>query len=155
MNETMKEEGRKMEQEIMELETMEQAMQYTEYLCEMDLVRAEAERLLLDNPDIESTMLGVIQERLALDARSYLDYGPYWPALRQVLGMDGELDAAVAQVYCGGNAIETMLMADDFRTMNLGSNPRYTGQFMLDGENGIYWTLFDQEMEAALEIIQK
>ncbi len=125
-----------------------QPMQFTEYLCNMDAVREEAERQLLENPDIESTMLGVVQSRLALDPRSYLDYGPYWPALRQILGMGSELDALVAQAYCGGNAVETMLMADDFRTMNLRSNPRYTAQFMLDGENGTYWTLFDQEMES-------
>jgi len=93
-------------------------------------------------------MLGVVQGRLALDPRSYLDYGPYWPALRQILGMESDLDNAVAQAYCGGNAVETMLMADDFRLVNLRNNPRYTAQFMLDGENGIYWTLFDQEMES-------
>ncbi len=130
----------------------EAPMEFTEYLCDMDAVREEAQRLLLENPDIENTMLTVVQGRLAADPRSYLDYGPYWPALRQVLGMDGELDSAVAQAYCGGNAVETMLMADDFRTVNLRNNPRYTGQFMLDGENGTYWTLFDEEMEARASI---
>lgn len=41
---------------------------------------------------------------------------------------------------------ETLIMADEFRTMYLKSNIVYANQFMLDAGSG-FWTLYDSDME--------
>lgn len=96
--------------------------------------------------------LGVIAGRLAKDRRRYRDYGPYWPALKQVLmerghdfGLNG--DPLIAAEYRGNTPVETMIMADEFRTEYLATQFLYNNQFVLDPETGEFWTLWDQDME--------
>lgn len=96
--------------------------------------------------------LGVIASRLAKDRRRYRDYGPYWPALKLVLmerghdfGLNG--DPLIAAEYRGQTPVETMIMADEFRTEYLATQFLYSNRFVLDSDTGEFWTLWDDDME--------
>lgn len=96
--------------------------------------------------------LSVVMQRLSTDRRRYLDYGPYWPALKEVLRNNGyELgdsgDPLVAQAYRQATPEQTIVAADEFRTWNLATNFKYTDRYMLDTESGEWWILFDPDME--------
>lgn len=96
--------------------------------------------------------LGVIVGRLAKDRRRYRDYGPYWPALKLVLKERGHDfgpsgDPMIAAEYRGRTSVETMIMADEFRTEYLATQFLYSNQFLLDPDTGAFWTLWDDDME--------
>lgn len=96
--------------------------------------------------------LSVISRRLAKDPLRYRDYGPYWPALKVVLNANGynygeESDSVVAVAYCGRTELETMVMADEFRTEWLEIAQVGTSNFRLS-EEGDDYVLFDADMEA-------
>ena len=94
--------------------------------------------------------LGVVSRRLAKDPGRYLDYGPYWWALKDVLTRAGydygnEGDPVLVQAYRGTSDMQTMVMADQFRTEFLEENQVGTCKFRLDAEGGEY-ILFDADM---------
>nr|WP_319566296.1 hypothetical protein [uncultured Rhodoferax sp.] len=96
--------------------------------------------------------LAVISRRLAKDPLRYRDYGPYWPALKAVLNAGGysygeESDSVLAAEYTGRSGIETMVMADQFRTEWLESAQVGTSNFRLS-EEGDDYILHDADMEA-------
>ena len=96
--------------------------------------------------------LSVIAGRLAKDKRRYLDYGPYWWALKGALKRGGHdygdaADDIVAREYAGANDMEIVVAADSFRTDYLTSNIVGTNQFILNSETGDWYTLFDADME--------
>lgn len=94
--------------------------------------------------------LGVVARRLAKSPERYLDYGPYWWALKAVLNANGysygaESDSVVAAEYRGETDLETMVLADQFRTEFLESGQVGTCNFRLSEEGGDY-TLYDVDM---------
>lgn len=94
----------------------------------------------------------VIADRLAKDRRRYIDYGPYWWALKDILRANGynfgdQSDPIIRATYRGNSDVETLVMADEFRTEYLATTIVYTNRFMLDGKTGDFWLLFDQDME--------
>lgn len=96
--------------------------------------------------------LAVISRRLTKDPLRYRDYGPYHWALKAVLNANGynygeESDSIVAAQYCGKNDLETMVMADQFRTEWLESTQVGTVNFRLS-EEGEDYILHDADMEA-------
>lgn len=132
---------------------------FTEYKFDPEIIKAlvaeKAANLKANRgfSDLLGFGLSVIIQRLKKDPRRYLDYGPYWPALKDVLRRAGydfgsESVPMVAAEYKGSADVETLIMADEFRSMNLAKSMLYTNQFMLDGEDGQAWTLFDADMEA-------
>lgn len=99
--------------------------------------------------------LGVVMQRLAQDRRRYLDFGPYWWPLKDVLRDNGydlgrSGDPLVAQAYKQATPEQTMVAADEFRTWNLATNFKYTGRYMLDAETAEWWVLFDSDMEGGI-----
>ncbi|MDF0607200.1 hypothetical protein HZU77_016410 [Neisseriaceae bacterium TC5R-5] len=133
-------------------------MPFTEYRFDPTMIkslvaeRAAALRANRGLSDLLSFGLSVVAERLQKDPRRYRDYGPYWPALKKVMNEAGytlgeQSDPLIAQAYRGESAVETLIMADEFRTQYLAQTIVYTNQFMLDGESGEVWTLYDEEME--------
>lgn len=133
-------------------------MAFTEYLFDKEAIREmvdERKKSLAANrglSDLLSFGLSVVAERLNKDKRRYLDYGPYWFALKELMNANGyslgnQSDPIVKAVYHGEYAIETLVMADEFRTEYLRTNILYNNQFMLDGESGEFWILFDSDME--------
>ncbi|MEN6629424.1 MAG: hypothetical protein ABFC42_07255 [Sulfuricella sp.] len=133
-------------------------MAFTEYKFDKEMLKAlVAERAanLRANRGFSNLLafgLGVVAERLSKDARRYRDYGPYWPALKEVMNANGynlgsQSDPLVSRTYRGETDEETLIMADEFRTAYLKSNIVYANQFMLDAGSGEFWTLYDSDME--------
>lgn len=133
-------------------------MAFTEYKFDKEMLKAlvaERSANLRANRGFSNLLafgLGVVAERLSKDARRYRDYGPYWPALKEVMNANGynlgsQSDPLVSRAYRGETDEETLIMADEFRTMYLKSNIVYANQFMLDAGSGEFWTLYDSDME--------
>lgn len=133
-------------------------MAFTEYKFDKEMLKAlVAERAanLRANRGFSNLLafgLGVVAERLSKDARRYRDYGPYWPALKEVMNANGynlgsQSDPLVSRAYRGETDEETLIMADEFSTAYLKSNIVYANQFMLDAGSGEFWTLYDSDME--------
>jgi len=133
-------------------------MAYTEYKFDKDTIKAlVAERAagLRANRGFSNLLgfgLGVVAERLQKDPPRYRDYGPWWPALKQVMNANGynlgdQTDPLIAKEYRGDTDVETLIAADEFRTEYLRTQMIYTNKFMLDGESGEFWTLYDADME--------
>ena len=133
-------------------------MAFTEYKFDKEMLKAlVAERAanLRANRGFSNLLafgLGFVAERLSKDARRYRDYGPYGPALKEVMNANGynlgsQSDPLVSRSYRGETDEETLIMADEFRTAYLKSNIVYANQFMLDAGSGEFWTLYDSDME--------
>jgi hypothetical protein len=133
-------------------------MAYTEYKFDKETIKAlVAERAagLRANRGFSNLLafgLGVVADRLRKDPRRYLDYGPYWWALKDAMKAGGynlgdQTDPLVKKAYRGDSDAETLIMADEFRTAYLKTNMIYTNQFLLDAGSPDLWTLFDSDME--------
>lgn len=133
-------------------------MPFTEHLFDRDgireLTKERAANLKANRglSDFLGFALHVIAQRLEKDPLRYRDYGPYWPALKRVLanhGRDYGLQdwPVMAATYSGDSDLETVVMADEFRTWYMAHQIIGTNQFMLDGESGETWTLEDDDME--------
>jgi hypothetical protein len=102
--------------------------------------------------DLLAYGLGVVARRLAKSPQRYRDYGPYWWALKAAANANGysfgdDSDSVVAAQYCGKNDLETMVMADQFRTEWLEVSQVGTVNFPLSAEGDDY-LLYDADMEA-------
>jgi len=70
-------------------------MAFTEYKFDKEMLKAlvaERSANLRANRGFSNLLafgLGVVAERLSKDARRYRDYGPYWPALKEVMNANG------------------------------------------------------------------
>lgn len=133
-------------------------MAFTEYKFDPELIKEQVEsrkQSLRENTgfsDLIGFGLKVINDRLSNDCKRYRDYGPYWPALKEILNANGynfgdQSDPIVKAVYHGDSDVETLVMADEFRTEYLATTIVYTNRFMLDGKTGEFWVLFDSDME--------
>lgn len=96
--------------------------------------------------------LSVVAQRLAKSPQRYVDYGPYWWALKDVMRQNGYLmgdqsDPLVANEYRGEDAVSTLIAADEFRTQNLQSSLVGCSRFLLDKESADWYVLFDPDME--------
>ena len=134
-------------------------MAFTEYKFDKEMLKAlVAERAanLRANRGFSNLLrfgLGVVADRLRVDQLRYRDYGPWWPALKQIMNAAGynlgsQTDPLIAKDYRGESDVETLIAADEFRTEYLRTQMIYTNKFMLDGESGEFWTLYDQDMES-------
>ena len=133
-------------------------MAFTEYKFDPEKIKAQVEsrtQSLRENKGFSDLLgfgLKVISDRLAKDGRRYIDYGPYWWALKDLLNANGysfgdQSDPIISKVYRGESDVETLVMADEFRTEYLATTILYTNRFMLDGKTGEFWVLFDSDME--------
>lgn len=133
-------------------------MAFTEHLFNSDdiaaLVRQRASALKENRgfSDFPGFALGVIDRRLAKDPLRYRDYGPYWWAVKALLvdsdrALGERDDPMVRETYQGASAAETIVMADEFRTLYLATQAVGTNQFILDGDTGTTYTLEDSDME--------
>ena len=133
-------------------------MAFTEYKFDKEMLKAlVAERAanLRANRGFSNLLrfgLGVVADRLRVDPLRYRDYGPWWPALKQIMNAAGytlgsQTDPLIAKEYKGDTDAETLIAADEFRTEYLRTQMIYANKFMLDGESGEFWTLYDSDME--------
>lgn len=118
--------------------------------------RTQAKRAALKANRGMSDLLGfglsVVDKRLRADPRRYLDYGPYWWALKDALKRAGyaygeDTDVELAGAYRGADDAETLVAADIFREELLASSIVGTRNFVLDTDSEEWWTLFDSDME--------
>jgi len=94
----------------------------------------------------------VVADRIAKDPRRYLDYGPYWWALKDVLSRAGyrygdDMDEGLASIYSGKDDTETLVAADLFRDQYLGSRAIGERDYQLGDDEGERYSLFDEDME--------
>ncbi|MGP5563708.1 hypothetical protein [Vreelandella alkaliphila] len=133
-------------------------MAFTEHLFNSDDIAALAQQrasALKENrgySDFPGFALGVVERRLAKDPLRYRDYGPYWWAVKALLidsdrALGERDDPMVRETYQGASAAETIVMADEFRTLYLATQAVGTNQFILDGDTGAIYTLEDSDME--------
>lgn len=133
-------------------------MAYTEYKFDRETIKAlvmERAAALRANRGFSSLLafgLGVVVERLNKDPRRYRDYGPFWWALKDAMKAGGysvgdQTDPLVKKAYRGESDVETLIMADEFRTAYLKTNMIYTNQFLLDAGSPDFYTLYDADME--------
>ena len=133
-------------------------MAYTEYLFDKTKIRKDLMKMkesLMHNKgrsDFTAHAAEVIGRRLQKDPRRYLDYGPYRPALKNVLIAEGAvsgvpIEPEIAAVYCGEDDEMTVMMAEAFRDFNLANYFLYTNTWMLDGDTCEMWGLSDPEFE--------
>ncbi|ENV00350.1 hypothetical protein [Acinetobacter variabilis] len=133
-------------------------MAFTEHLFNkayIDEVAANAAASLKANrgfSNFEGFAAGVIQRRLEKDPARYLDYGVYWPALKEVLRKhDFDCGSPVypllAEVYRGDTDLQTIVMADEFRKDYLATQFVGTRMFLLNRDTGEEVALIDDEME--------
>lgn len=97
---------------------------------------------------------GIIVQRLTKDPRRYLDYGPYWWALKAVLRRKGsdygdQSDPIIEAEYRGGTDTETLIAADYFRDMYLKTYFIGTDRYNLDS-SGEWYIVFDADMESII-----
>ena len=135
-------------------------MAFTEYKFDKEMLKAlVAERAanLRANRGFSNLLrfgLGVVADRLRVDSLRYRDYGPYWFALKAIMndagyGLGSQSDPLIAKEYKGDTDAETLITAEEFRTEYLRTQMIYANKFMLDGESGEFWTLYDQDMEGS------
>lgn len=114
--------------------------------------RAKALKANRGLSDLQGFALNVIAGRLEKDPRRYRDYGPYWPALKAELAASGRdygpqdwplLRAA----YRGDTPLDTIVMADEFRSWYLANLFVGSNRFLLDREEGEEWVLEDDDLE--------
>lgn len=133
-------------------------MAFTEHLFDKEEIAALAQQRansLKENrgfSDFPGFALGVIERRLSKDPLRYRDYGPYWWAIKALLidsdrALGERDDPIVRETYQGASAAETIVMADEFRTLYLATQAVGTNQFVLDGDTGAIYTLEDSDME--------
>lgn len=132
-------------------------MRYTEYKFEPSFV---AERLatyksnlvkFTGKTDLIENGVRVMLDRLREDPKRYVDYGPYWWALKDVLARHGGFPAehyerTLMGEYCGQTDEETIVVAEEFRRDYLDHFFVYTDEFVLDGETNEVWRLYDPDM---------
>jgi hypothetical protein len=130
-------------------------MPFTEYKIDAQQTAARMANILQSKGDMALAVAvkSVIKRMHLHGSRRYTDYGPYWYALKAVLRNNGydygdATDDEIAREYGGKTELETIIMADLFRDLNLAINPVGTRQFTLNGYSGELWTLFDSDMES-------
>ncbi|MBK5645931.1 hypothetical protein [Acinetobacter proteolyticus] len=133
-------------------------MEFTEYLFDktyINGVAATAAASLKANrgfSNFEAFAAGVINRRLEKNPERYLDYGPYWPALKKVLkkhdfDFGSPVFSEVAEAYKGDTDLQTIVMADEFRKDYLATQFVGTRVFLLNKNSAEEFQLIDDDME--------
>lgn len=98
----------------------------------------------------EDNAVRVIRARLAARPLSYLEFGPYWWAVKQALNAAGASlgdsgEPMVAAEYRGDDAITTLVMAEAFKDTYRASY--FEGTRTFDMGDGEQYELTDPDME--------
>lgn len=98
----------------------------------------------------EDNAVRVIRARLAASPLSYLEFGPYWWAVKQALNEAGAAlgnagEPMVAAEYRGASLAETLVMGEAFKDTYRASY--FTGTRAFDLGDGEQYELTDPDME--------
>lgn len=124
---------------------------------EMKVLVAEKTANLRDNRGTDDLLgfgLSIVRDRLKKNPLRYRDYGPYWWALKDALRRAGfdygpQSDPLVVDEYRGFSDVETLVMADEFRSLYLKTSIILTNKFALD-RSGEWYALLDPDIEELL-----
>lgn len=102
--------------------------------------------------DLVGNAVEVISERLEIDPRRYRDYGPYWPAVKNILlahdaAKGRAVSPEIAAEYRGATDEETLVMAEEFRNYYLRTYFLYTNNWLLDADAEEEWFCVDPDYE--------
>lgn len=133
-------------------------MNYTELKMDADKIRTRVKELTANLQKNKGTedLLGygckVVNARLRENAIAYLEYGPYWFALKEVLKRQGfrwggDVNPELEAAYKSATDVETLVAAETFREYYEEAFMQGTRTFMVDGDTGEEWTLRDSYME--------
>lgn len=133
-------------------------MAFTEFLFDRQSIQeraAQARANLKANLGLSDALgfaVDNIWKRINRDEMDYRTYGPYWWAVKDVLQRHGKEIGQDAQdmvrtVYSFDDDYDTLIAAETFRDWYRATQFKGTNQFMLDGETGETYILFDSDME--------
>ena len=131
-------------------------MNCTEYKMDVPAIRERMEemrenlRRRKNTDDLIGNGVLVITWRLIANPMSYFEYGPYWFALKEVLGSHGLFlgtctERAIAGAYRGETEEMTLVMAETFRELYKERWAPGTRAFALDPEIDFEWVLSDED----------
>lgn len=100
-----------------------------------------------------SHLLSIVTKRLFENPKAYFNYGPYWPAVKAILLKEKRLtgraiEPVIARLYKGEDDLETLVMAELFRTALLSRNPLGETSWCLSKNHRHAWRLVDPDMDA-------
>lgn len=100
-----------------------------------------------------SHLLSIVTKRLFENPRAYFNYGPYWPAVKAILLKEKRLtgraiEPVIARIYQGEDDLETLIMAELFRSALLRRNPLGETSWCLSENHRHAWRLVDPDMDA-------
>jgi len=126
-----------------------------EYIAQKVMERSEALKQNTGKSDLLGFGLQVVAQRLAKAPQRYLDYGPYWWALKELLRDSGiyvgeQTDPLVAREYRGVDAVSTLIAADEFRTEYLSTQMLGANKFILKNNDPDWYVLFDADYEGRI-----
>lgn len=104
----------------------------------------------------EDNALRVIGARLRARPASYLEFGPYWWAVKAALNDAGQAwgdrgEPLVAAEYAGAGVAETLAAAELFKEMARATYFAGHNTWDLTGEGDVY-ELFDEDMAARVPV---
>jgi hypothetical protein len=96
----------------------------------------------------------VIGQRMLKRPRDYVEFGPYWWAVKATLNEAGYAfgdagDSMVASAYCGDTPVRTLVAGELFKDYYRATFLVGTTQFELEG-NGEFYELADPDMQARI-----
>lgn len=97
------------------------------------------------------TAVSVLRKRLRDDPFSYIEYGPYWPALKRVLHAHGVIgpnipDEWLIKTYGGKTDAETIVMAEAFRDFNMATYFKGQSTWRLNPDARWEWHACDDDL---------
>lgn len=103
-------------------------------------------------PDFEAFGARIFAEYLRDAPEKYRVFGPYWPALKEVLIKHGRAIGSpvfpeIAKAYRGANDTETLVMAEAFRDYYFDHYFVGANSFLLDEDDDEEWVLIDHAYE--------
>lgn len=103
------------------------------------------------------TAVSVLRKRLLDNPLSYIEYGPYWPALKRVLHSHGVIgpnipDEWLIKTYGGKTDAETIVMAEAFRDFNMATYFKGQSTWRLNPDARWEWHACDDDLSTFEEI---
>lgn len=126
-----------------------------DYIAQLVAQRRQGLKANRGLSDLLGFGLEVVAKRLSASPHRYVDYGPYWWALKEVMRKNGyqtgeQSDPLVANEYRGVDDLSTVIAADEFRSQQLATQMVGSNQFVLVANDPDWYVLFDADMEGRM-----
>lgn len=134
-------------------------MSYTEFRFDGEAVKEKLQtyrKNVKENfgvDDFEAFGAKIMADFLQKDPMRYRDFGPYWPALKNVLIKHdlalgtNVFEPEIAEAYKGESDAETLVLAEMFGDYYRSRYILYANKYLLDVDDDEEWTLYDSDYE--------